>query len=49
MKQICSLALINSTPRHEAELVGENIAPPILISTLEGGKWSASHPYRFKP
>jgi hypothetical protein len=44
-----SLCLINWASRHEDILEGGGIAPPLLISVLDGGEWLASHPSRFNP
>jgi hypothetical protein len=36
--------LINEAPRHEDIWGSVGIAPPFLISALDGGQWSDSHP-----
>jgi hypothetical protein len=43
-----SLCLIDASPRYEDMWGKGGIAPPtFLISALDGGEWSASHPDRF--
>jgi hypothetical protein len=36
------VCLINQALRHEGVWESEDIAPPFLISALDGGEWSAS-------
>jgi hypothetical protein len=37
----------NRAPRHEGVFGGWSVAPHIIVSTLGGGQWSASHPSGF--
>jgi hypothetical protein len=41
------LCLINEAPRNEDVWGSEIIATPLSTSTLDGGKWLASHSGRF--
>jgi hypothetical protein len=45
--QNCPCAFLNWEPRYEGLLGSGGIAPRILISALDGGEWSASHPGSF--
>jgi hypothetical protein len=43
------MGLINLAPRHADVWRSGRIAPPFLLSALEGCQWSASRPCRFTP
>jgi hypothetical protein len=44
-----SLCLINYAPCHEHVRGNKGIHPPFLTSALNGGEWSARHPFHFTP
>jgi hypothetical protein len=48
-EKLLSLCLINQAPGHEVIWGSGRISPPYFTSTLDGGEWSASRPFRFTP
>jgi hypothetical protein len=49
LKAKLSLCVIQIVPRHEDVWRSKSVAPPFLISVLDGVEWSASRHSRFTP